>query len=282
MFPLKLLRSLVSGDDVTNNPLLLLLHIHHDDNPTIHSSNSRSRIPLMLFIPTQELVRDTYRLASIASAIGMDFHPNPSLSHIIFSWPSPPSSSSSSSCASSSSSTYPWSSQNDTVPLPFPSFATASHHNLRLFVNLSKGYFKLSFLKKNSLPLENIESLSNKNWHCSSLSLCFSRTGESIHSMDGFSKALLGMGWTLVKTNNNNTRERESQDSPKREIYLYRKLDGSKFCSKIKPAAIDGDGDSVEPSRMRELRLPPLDFRNVPLRILQYILLMTDDVFFLG
>ncbi|KAL6542474.1 hypothetical protein OROMI_024076 [Orobanche minor] len=290
MFPLKLLRSLVSGDDVTNNPLLLL-HIHHDDNPTIHSSNSRSRIPLMLFIPTQELVRDTYRLASIARAIGMDFHPNPSLSHIIFSWPSQPSSSSSSSsscasssssCASSSSSTYPWSSQSDTVPLPFPSFATASHHNLRLFVNLSKGYFKLSFLEKNSLPLEKIESLSNKNWHCSSLSLCFSRTGESIHSMDGFSKALLGMGWTLVKTNNNNNRERGSQNSPQRAIYLYRKLDGSKICSKIKQAAIDGDGDSLEPSRMRELRLPPLDFRNVPLRILQYILLMTDDVFFLG
>ncbi|KAL6551908.1 hypothetical protein OROGR_008062 [Orobanche gracilis] len=277
MFPLKLLRSLVSGDDVTNNPLLLL-HIHRDnpyekgddENLTIRLSKSGNRIPLMLFIPTQELVRDTYRLATIARAIGMDFHPNPSLSHIIFSWPSPPS--------SSSSSTYPPRSfQNDTVPLPFPSFATASHHNLRLFVNLSNGYFKLSFLKKNSLPLEKIESLSNKNRQCSSISLCFSRTGESIRSMDRFSKALLGMGWTLVKTNNNNT-----NNSPKRAIYLYRKLDGSKICSKIKQAAIDGDDDSVEPSRMRELRLPPLDFRNVPLRILQYILLMTDDVFFLG
>ncbi|GFP84140.1 hypothetical protein PHJA_000557700 [Phtheirospermum japonicum] len=227
----------------------------------------------MLFIPTQELVRDTYRLASIARAIGMDFQPNPSLSHIIFSWPLPPpppsSCPSSSTSSSSSSSSFSWSLQNDTVPLPFPSFATASLSNLRLFAALSKGYFKLAFLKNNCAPFEKIESLSNNNWHCSSLSLYFLRTGERIESMDGFSKALLGTGWTLFKTH---SKDKKSQDFFKRAIYLYRKLDGTKIC-KTKEG---------ECSRIRELRLPPLDFRNVPLRILQYVLLMTDDVFFLA
>ncbi|PIN15483.1 hypothetical protein CDL12_11867 [Handroanthus impetiginosus] len=284
MLPLRLVRSFVSGDNITNNPLLL--HIHHDDNldeiddnnPTnIASTQSRNRIPLMLFNPTQELVKDTYRLASIARAIGMDLHPNPSLSHIIFSWPSPScassSSSSSSSSTSSSSSSYSWSLPNDSVPLPFPSFSTASLSHLRLFANLSKGYFKLAFLKNNCSPFEKIEALSNNNWHCTSLSLFFTRTGERIESMDGFSRALLGMGWSLFKTNS-------YQDSLNREIYLYRKLGVGRICNaKQLP---NGNGHSRECSRVRELRLPPLDFRNVPLRIMQYILLMTDDVFYLA
>ncbi|KAI3451609.1 hypothetical protein Pfo_008274 [Paulownia fortunei] len=291
MFPLKLVRSLVSGDDVTNNPLLL--RIHHDnldesdDNPSSNSisAQSRNRIPLMLFIPTQELVKDTYRLASIARAIGMDLHPNPSLSHIIFSWPSPPSCTSSSSSISSSSwgssfassSSYSWSLPNDSVPLPFPSFTTASLSHLRLFANLSKGYFKLAFLKNNCIPLEKIESLSNNNWHCTSLSLFYTRTGERIESMDGFSKALLGMGWTLFKTNSS---DKDSQDSLRSAVYLYRKLDVSRICNTKQ--LTNGNEDSGECSRVRELRLPPLDFGNVPLRILQYILLMTDDIFYLA
>ncbi|KAL2504690.1 hypothetical protein Adt_20311 [Abeliophyllum distichum] len=142
----------------------------------------------MLFNPTQELVKDTYRLAKLATEIGMDLHPNSSLSHIIFSWPS--------SCS--------WSLGNDAVPLPFPSLTTASMSHLRLFVNLSRGFFKLVFLKNDHSPVEKIESLNNNNWDCTS-SCLFSRiTGKRIHSMDGFSKALLGMGWTLFKTNANN------------------------------------------------------------------------------
>ncbi|KAL8477456.1 hypothetical protein ACS0TY_029663 [Phlomoides rotata] len=284
MLPLKLVRSLVSGDDVTNNPLFL--HIHHDnnleevdDNNPI-SSQSRNRFPLMLFVPTQELVKDSYRLASIARAVGMNLHPNPSLSHIIFSWPSPPSSSTSTSTSSSSSSSSASSSSlswNDTVPLPFPSFATASLSHLRLFANLSKGYFKLAFLKNNCIPIERIESLSNNNWHCSSLALFCTGTGERIGSMDGFSRALLGRGWALFKTN---CSDKDSQDSIGREIYLYRKMDVSRISANKQ--FTDGNGDLREMSRVRELRLPPLDFRNVPLRILQYILLMTDDIFYLA
>lgn len=96
--------------------------------------------------------------------------------------------------------------------------------------------------------------------------------------MDGFSKAMLGKGWTLFKTNS--CSERDSQDSAERELYLYRKSDVSRICSS-RPLSY-GNGDLRECSRARELRLPALDFRNVPLRILQYILLMTDDVFYLA
>ncbi|CAA0839512.1 Unknown protein [Striga hermonthica] len=293
MFPLKLVRSLISGDDVTNNPLLLRIHHDHleeNDDAINSSSKSRRRIPLMLFNPTQELVKDTYRLASIARAIGMDFHPNASLSHIIFSWPSPPgasssrtstssSSASSSSSSSSSSSHFAWSLQNDTVALPFPSFATASLSNLRLFAALSRGHFKLAFLKNNCAPFEKIEALSNNNWHCSSYSLYSSRTGERIDSIDDLSRALLGSGWTLFRTNISRTKK--SREFLDRAIYLYRKSDVNKISS-AKPAIEDGNGDSRDCGRVRELRLPPLDFRNVPLRILQYILLMTDDIFFLA
>ncbi|KZV19040.1 hypothetical protein F511_08468 [Dorcoceras hygrometricum] len=300
MFPLKLVRSIVFGDNnISSNPLLLsqnhrfLQNANLDDNGddpsnTTISAHSRNRIPLMLFVPTQELVKDTYRLAKIARDIGMDLNFNPSISHVIFSWPSPSpspptssqssSSSSSSSCAStSSSSSHCWSLANDSVPLPFPSFTTASLSHLRLLANLSKGCFKLVFLKNGCGPIEKVESLSNNNWHCTSLSLIFTRTGEKIESMAGFSKALLGMGWTLFKTHNNGN---ASQDSLNREVYLYRKTDLNRLCIARQLASVNGD--FRESCRVRELRLPMLDFRNAPLRILQYILLMTDDVFYLA
>ncbi|KAL2528305.1 hypothetical protein Fot_20906 [Forsythia ovata] len=149
--------------------------------------------------------------------------------------------------------------------------------HLRLFVNLSRGFFKLVFLKNDHSPVEKIESLNNNNWDCTS-SCLFSRiTGERIHSMDGFSKALLGTGWTLFKTNDNN---QAFQDSVDRPVYLYRKLGMNRICKIIKLP--NGNVDGGECCRVRELRLPPLDFRNLPLRILQYILLMTDDVFYLA
>ncbi|XP_047958364.1 uncharacterized protein LOC125203897 [Salvia hispanica] len=281
MLPLKLLRSLVSGDDVTTNPLFLC-NLEQESDDSDDPTSTRKKTPLMLFLPNQELVRDTYRLASIARALGMDLQPNPSLSHIIFSWPPPPpppppQSSSTPSSSSSSNSphswasassplSYSWSLPDGGVPLPFPSFATASLSHLRLFVGLSRGYFKLAFLKSGCAPLEKIESLSNNNWHCTSLSLFASVTGERVESMEGFSRALLGKGWALFKTNCGGERDF-------RELYLYRKSDASRIC---------GNGDLRECSRARELRLPPLDFRNAPLRVLQYILLMTDDVFYLA
>lgn len=268
MLPLKLVRSLVLSD---TNPLLpqnqfFFNHNNHHENVDDSNFNSstnpksRTKIPVMIFNPTQELVKDTYRLAKLAREIGMDLHPNPSLSHIIFSWPS---------CS--------WSLGNDAAPLPFPSLTTASMSHLRLFVNLSRGFFKLVFLKNNHSPLEKIESLNNNNWDCTS-SCLFSRvTGHRIHSMNGFSKALLGMGWTLFKTNTNSQSFQDSMDRP---LYLYRKLGTIKMCNIINLP--NGNGDVGECCRVRELRLPPLDFRNLPLRILQYILLMTDDAFYLA
>lgn len=270
MFSLKFVHALVSGNNIQLRIPSDGLDESEDGDDKTASAKSRNRVPLMLFIPTQELVKDTYRLASIARDIGMDLQPNPSLSHVIFSWPSIPIPSSSSS--SSSSPWGSWSLPNDSVPLPFPSFATASLSNLRLFAILSKGYFKLAFLKSQSCPIfEDTEPLSNNNLNCTSLSLYSTRTGERIETMDALTRALLGAGWTLFKTHSN------AQDSPEMVFYLYRKIDVDRICNKRQ--LTDGNGGSGECSRVRELRLPPLDFRNPPLRILQYIVLMTDNIF---
>lgn len=55
---------------------------------------------------------------------------------------------------------------------------------------------------------------------------------------------------------------------------MFRKQDSNRV--RAKKMISNGGGEC----RIRELRLPALNFKNgVPLRILQYILLMTDDVF---
>lgn len=88
--------------------------------------------------------------------------------------------------------------------------------------------------------------------------------------MEVFSRALAGLGWTLFKT-----KENPSTGSGDRRVcgggksvYLFRKVDTNRV--------------RAGECRIRELRLPALDFRNAPLRILQYILLMTDDIFYLA
>lgn len=97
--------------------------------------------------------------------------------------------------------------------------------------------------------------------------------------MDAFSRSLAGMGWTLFKTKQN-----PSTDSGDRRVwggnsvYLFRKVESNR----VRAGRINGDGGSGGECRIRELRLPQLDFRNAPLRILQYILLMTDDIFYLA
>ncbi|KAL2941875.1 Protein CIP2A [Bienertia sinuspersici] len=104
----------------------------------------------------------------------MNFYSTPSLSHLLFSWPSSSSSSSTSSFSpisplsfASSSNNRPsvsssntvststsalslWGNTilNDAVPLPFPSLSTSSSISLlRYFVSLSKNLFKLVFLE---------------------------------------------------------------------------------------------------------------------------------------
>lgn len=129
--------------------------------------------------------------------------------------------------------------------------------HLRAFVKLSRGLFKLVFA-----PAELIDSESasvESYWDCCSGSLFSRLAGDRIGTMEGFSRALAGAGWSLFKTREN---------GGGRSVYLFRKVDVNRV----------RDGEC----RIRELRLPALDFRNAPLRILQYILLMTDDMFYLA
>ncbi|KAM0969006.1 hypothetical protein ACFX2A_017581 [Malus domestica] len=294
MLPLKLVRSLVFGETINNNPLLLPQHHHDDDDDDDDNgsqkqtggggrsrSSSKSRTPFLLFLPTKEIVTDTYRLATIARDMGMDLHPTPSLSHIILSFPPPPPSSSSSpSTASPSSFPSSWSSSSlsstslpdDAVPLPFPCLSAAPISHLRAFVKLSKGLFKLVFVRSDCKPSEANNVGSQSNWNCSSMSLFSRLTGDRIDTMEGFSRALAGLGWTLFKTKENPaTDSRDRRVFGGRPVYLFRKVDTNRV-----RACAGGE------CRIRELRLPPLDFRNAPLRILHYILLMTDDIFYLA
>lgn len=301
MLPLKLVRSLVLGEAI-NNPLLLTSNHHHQDN-IIHddgnhdtktanfhhkqrksTTNKHQKTPLLLFIPTKELVTDTYKLAILARDIGMNFSPNPSLSHIIFSWPSsspssPPPPSAFTTLSWSSTSLSSWSLPDGAVPLPFPSLSISSVSHLRCFVALSKGFFKLVFKKSNLNPDDRVGH-ENSNWDCCSVSLIMRLTGCRMDSMDSFSKALAGQGWTLFMTKYDPSPD--SGDRPiwsTNAVYLFRKLDSAR----VRSRQPNGDNaSSSEECRIRELRLPPLDFRNAPLRILQYILLMTDDIFYLS
>ncbi|XP_031286982.1 uncharacterized protein LOC116145672 [Pistacia vera] len=281
--PLKLLRSLVLGETIHHNPLL---HSHsHNHDVNLHNKQpSSSKTPLLLFLPTKELVTDTYRLATIARDMGMDLYPSPSLSHIIFSYPSSQSSSSSSPSHSHSHSHSSWSSislssslilPNDAVPLPFPSLASSSLSHLRSFVSLSQGLFKLVFLTGNSDSTHHKVENFSSHWDCCSFSLFSRLNGDRIDTMEAFSRVLAGMGWTLFKTKNNSNSSSNSNGNGNgngNSVYLFRKVDSGR----VRALRVNGR------CRIRELRLPALDFRNAPLRILQYLVLMTDDVFYLA
>lgn len=280
-------------------------------------NKNKRRLPLLLFTPTGELVSDTFRLAAIARDIGMDFHPTPSLSHLIFSWPTPSSPSSSSSTSSSSSwassstpstssplnnnrpsvsstttttssSASAWTTllPNDAVPLPFPSLSTPSTSLslLRYFVSLSKGLFKLVFF--NFDPESDIQprNFNYRNYYpdsdCSPAPFLHSRvSSRRVGSMDDFSRELAGYGWTLFRNRQKPKCPSSSSSSSESDlVYLFRKKELNRV-----HARGPGGGGHIGECRVRELRLPALDFNNaVPLRILLYILLMTDDIFYLA
>ncbi|XWS44642.1 hypothetical protein CRYUN_Cryun15aG0065500 [Craigia yunnanensis] len=291
MLPLKLVR-----EAITQHPLLLSQKTHHhtkfnleeDDHDVSNSKPSfynfyyysskstkpkpklKTKTPLLLFLPAKELISDIYRLATIAREMGMDLYPTPSLSHIIFSYSS--SSSSSTSSASSSalslSSSFSMPLPNDAVLISFPSLSSSSLSHLRSFVSLSKGLFKLVFITTGSDYDAKFDD--SCNWDCCSNSLFSRLTGDRIESMQAFSRALAGMGWTLF-----NSREKPSLNSANtttKSVYLFKKVESGRVRG--------GRGNGER--RIRELRLPSLDFRNAPLKILQYVVLMTDDVFYLG
>lgn len=138
------------------------------------------------------------------------------------------------------------------------------------------GFFKLVFLKSDlDLGDDRLIDRKSSNWDCCSFSLVLRMSNCRIGSMDCFCKALAGQGWTFFKTKYNPCVN--SVDRPvwgTNAVYLFRKTESARVLSR----QVSG----VSERRMREMRLPPLDFRNAPLRILQYILLMTDDIFYLA
>ncbi|XP_010491537.1 PREDICTED: topoisomerase I damage affected protein 7-like [Camelina sativa] len=254
-----------------------------------------SKTPLLYFVPTRELISDTYRLATVARDLGMDLYPTPSLSHIIFSFPpreskspspSPFSSSSQPSSTWSSSaslsSTLSWSLPNDAVMLSFPSLSASSLSHLRSFVSLSNGLFKLVFsssaaaVETSSSSSASSSSGSVSNWDCCSVSLFSRIANKRIGSMESFSNALASNGWSIYKTKVNHHPSSSSESTSSSNtgggsVYLFRKVYTGRIMNR------EGNGSC----RVRELRLSQLDFRNAPLRILQYLMLMTDDIFFL-
>ncbi|XP_039053418.1 protein MTL1-like [Hibiscus syriacus] len=139
-------------DDVCNSKSSFYNFHCHSSKPPKPKSETKTKTPLLLFLPTREIIGDTYSLANIAREMGMDLHPTPSLSHIIFSFSSSSPSPSSSSSSSASSSALSLSS-SFSMPLPtgavlisFPTLSSSSLSHLRSFVSLSKGLFKLVFL----------------------------------------------------------------------------------------------------------------------------------------
>lgn len=85
--------------------------------------------------------------------------------------------------------------------------------------------------------------------------------------MEEFCRILAGKGWTFYKTKKSPAPDRRGGGI----FYLFKRVD-------VNRVQVGGVGAC----RVRELRLPHLDFGNAPLRILQYILLMTDDIFCLA
>ncbi|TYJ38005.1 hypothetical protein E1A91_A05G413700v1 [Gossypium mustelinum] len=184
-----------SENDACNSKPSSYNFYHHSSKPT----KPKSKTPFLLFLPTRELIGDTYRLANIAREMGL---------------------------------------------------------------------FKLVFITTDSDY--DPKSDDARNWDCCSISLFSRRTGDRIESMQSFSRALTGMGWTLYSTRKNPSLD--SLNTATKSVHLFRKVDSGRVRG--------GRGNGEH--RTRELRLPSLDFRNAPLKILQYIVLMTDDVFYLG
>ncbi|CAL0319750.1 unnamed protein product [Lupinus luteus] len=298
MLPLKLIRSLVLGETIYNNPSHLLTqnhHHHHDPNHDgddeeeeevevaneIKQHHHHSKTPAILFLPTKEIIIDTYKLATISRHLGFDLHPTPSLSHIIFSNPTHSKSTSTSSSTTTTPSTSSFSSSyspsllNDAVPIPFPSLSAAPLTHLRFLVNLAPRAFKLVFFNHRHAAAA---ATHGPIWDCCSLSLYSRVAGDRIDSMEGFCRALAGKGWIFYKSKKKPTVNWRDSGGGGDEVYLFRKVD----VNRVWVGRVNGVEGPDGACRMRELRLPHLDFGNAPLRILQYILLMTDDIFFLA
>ncbi|GMI79986.1 hypothetical protein like AT5G08770 [Hibiscus trionum] len=141
------------------------------------------------------------------------------------------------------------------VLISFPSLSSSSLSNLRSFVSLSKGLFKLVFLTTDDSDFD-AKLDDARHWDCYSISLFSRRTCDRIDSILSFSRALAGMGWTLFTTRK--TPSLNSLNTATKSVYLFRKVDSGRV------RGGRGNGERM----IRELRLASLDFRNAPLKIL--------------
>lgn len=252
MLSLKLVRSLVLKETI-HDPF------HFYEKP--RGNEEGRHHPCLIFLPTREIIYETYKLAIIARDMGMNFSPDPSLSNIVFSFPSSP--------------------NKPFISLPFPSLSSAPIFHLRRFVRFSKGLFKLASRR----PGQNIR-------RSNSLSLFSRVTRHRVDDIDAFSRVLTSNSWSLFKANNNGSRiasdnsnsssaSSSSSSSSGDEVgyYVFRKVEASRVRVEFSKSSNGVDGDF---GRFRELRLPGLDFRNAPLKVLHYVLLMTDDLFYLA
>lgn len=207
--------------------------------------------PYLVFVPTEEVIRDALQMAAIARDIGMEFCGDLINGRLIYSWPAM------------------GITAHESVSLPFPRIADARLQELHEFAKLSRGFFRVENLSL-PLPLSNSysdsHSTSRRGTEKGSGSLGMRLNRELIDNMDKFTRVMTGAGWSMFKLK-----------SMEEMYYVYRKVD---FKHRLQ-----WDGSNPRPapaSRARELRLPELNLTSAPTEILEYVLLMTDDLFYLN
>lgn len=219
-------------------------------NACINTRVGNCGFPYLVFVPTEEVIRDALRIAAIARDIGMEFCGDLINCRLIYSWPAM------------------GIIAHESVSLPFPRLADARLQELHEFAKLSRGFFRVENL---NLPLPSSNSYSDSHSNSRrgtervSGSLGVMLNKEFIDSMDKFTRVMTGAGWSMFKLK-----------SMEEMYYVYRKVD-------LKHR-LQWDGSNPTPApafRARELRLPELNLTSAPTEILEYVLLMTDDLFYL-
>ncbi|KAL5997890.1 hypothetical protein ACLOJK_008823 [Asimina triloba] len=288
-----LIRSLVLGDNI-HDPLLLYQrrrhphHHHEEEESNDDESVDDDGRSCLFFLPTHETIHDTRKLAAIARDMGMNFTPDPSLTYILFSWPDPPPPPPPSSSSSLSTSP-PHTSGSMAIPLPFPSLSSASASHLRRFAGISNGLFTL--VTCNTCACTAAADDHDPHDHPREAAAAvsgglFSRlSGEKIQDMEALARALTGNGWALFKTTTT-TPDGDGRRYGAGDSFVFRKVerDGMMKTRWRSGWKVEAEEEEEEYCRVREVRLPWLDFGHhvVPTRILHYILLMTDDLFYLA
>ncbi|XP_057832417.1 uncharacterized protein LOC131043087 [Cryptomeria japonica] len=245
MLSLSLVRSLVLRDDGDRRNSLRKAVLYLPKQPKWRSRSRKLSLsmgngrdfPYLVFVPTEEVVKDELRVAEIARDVGMEFCGDLINGRLIYSWPGM--------------------AARESVWLPFPHLTDACPQQLHEFVTLSRGLFRVE-----NLPSNNRSPVAYPRK--SSLAVRISR--EFVDSMEKFTRILAGRGWSVFNVTS----------SVDKEVFVYRKID-----YKLR---LQWDGLNPTPSpayRARELRLPRLDLTNARTEVLEYILLMTDDLFYL-